>query len=190
MVPHTPKRKEGLVSDTREKAFNLPNAITTGRILAALVIWLFPSGHLVVLACATLGVISDALDGWIARRWHLETWIGKRIDQIADLLFGFALAYAVIAQEGLTLYNKPILFGIVFYAAALGLLWLYGKPHESSKAAKWKTAIQFASAVAILAHHTFDFLPLQVVGYAGLYLSMWLSGVALLGYYRRAVWSE
>jgi CDP-diacylglycerol--glycerol-3-phosphate 3-phosphatidyltransferase len=69
----------------------LPNAITIGRII------LIPI-FVVVLATADGGSswlagllfaaagISDQIDGWLARRWHVESTFGKFADPLADRL--------------------------------------------------------------------------------------------------------
>ena len=66
--------------------FNLPNLITLGRLLAVpITIWLILNNF--VLAAFWLFVaagVSDAIDGFIAKRWDLVTEIGKYLDPIAD----------------------------------------------------------------------------------------------------------
>lgn len=70
------------------KAFNVPNVLTTLRVLAAPLLaysllrghfeWAF---HLFILAAVT-----DALDGWIARHFRLTTHYGAVMDPLADKL--------------------------------------------------------------------------------------------------------
>ena len=66
--------------------FNLPNLITLGRLLAVpITIWLILNNF--VLAAFWLFVaagVSDAIDGFIAKRWDQVTEIGKYLDPIAD----------------------------------------------------------------------------------------------------------
>lgn len=66
--------------------FNLPNLITLGRLLAVpITIWLILNNF--VLAAFWLFVaagVSDAIDGFIAKRWNQVTEIGKYLDPIAD----------------------------------------------------------------------------------------------------------
>jgi cardiolipin synthase len=65
---------------------NLPNLITLGRLLCVpLAIWLILGERygLAFWVFVAAG-ISDALDGWIAKRWDQRTPLGALLDPIAD----------------------------------------------------------------------------------------------------------
>jgi cardiolipin synthase (CMP-forming) len=65
---------------------NLPNLITLGRLLCVpLAIWLILGERygLAFWVFVAAGV-SDALDGWIAKRWDQPTPLGALLDPIAD----------------------------------------------------------------------------------------------------------
>lgn len=65
----------------------LPNAITSLRILgAAVLLFLTPLSPAFYLIYTFAG-LSDALDGWLARRTHTTSELGKKLDSVADLLF-------------------------------------------------------------------------------------------------------
>jgi CDP-diacylglycerol--glycerol-3-phosphate 3-phosphatidyltransferase len=69
----------------------IPNALTVARLVAIPVfVWLVlvsDGGHswpaAIVFAAAG---ITDQLDGWLARRWHVESNFGKVADPLADRL--------------------------------------------------------------------------------------------------------
>ncbi|HTT80556.1 MAG TPA: CDP-alcohol phosphatidyltransferase family protein [Stellaceae bacterium] len=65
---------------------SLPNLITLARLMAApMVLWLIL--HLRYRAAFSVFVaagFSDALDGWIAKRWHCRTPLGALLDPAAD----------------------------------------------------------------------------------------------------------
>ena len=65
---------------------NIPNFITFLRIGAVpLVIWLLLEGNLVVAFWIfAFAAISDGLDGFIAKRFNMETELGKYLDPLAD----------------------------------------------------------------------------------------------------------
>ena len=67
---------------------NLPNAITIARILAVpLMIWLIVSGdYLAAFWIFVLAGISDGVDGFIAKRFGLQTELGAYLDPLADKL--------------------------------------------------------------------------------------------------------
>jgi cardiolipin synthase (CMP-forming) len=50
------------------------------------------------------GATSDFLDGFIARRTHTVTELGKLLDPLADRIFIVALAVALVAREVLPLW--------------------------------------------------------------------------------------
>jgi cardiolipin synthase len=81
---------------------HLPNAITCARIVACLpLVLLILDGH----ARAALGLalavgISDVLDGFLARRFGWQSWIGSLLDPVADKLF-LVCAFVALGVTGL-----------------------------------------------------------------------------------------
>ena len=83
----TKRRPRGI----REDAINLPNLLTFGRIaMIPLVLWLMHFGTREASFWAALvyiaSAITDALDGWLARRQNLISVLGKFLDPLADKL--------------------------------------------------------------------------------------------------------
>ncbi len=84
--------------------FNLPNCLTLLRIVLVPVValllafdgpqppfekdWMFrfSPGRLAAMVVVFAGV-TDLLDGWIARKWKIETLLGKFLDPVADKVF-------------------------------------------------------------------------------------------------------
>jgi CDP-diacylglycerol--glycerol-3-phosphate 3-phosphatidyltransferase len=81
---------------TRERAVagplaQLPNALTVLRLLVlpVFVVLLLASGdgHSVVAAVVfAAAAVTDQIDGWLARRWHVESRFGQIADPLADRL--------------------------------------------------------------------------------------------------------
>lgn len=69
-------------------AFNLPNLLTTLRVLAAPALaWALLRGEFAFAFWVfVVAAVTDALDGWIARRFHLLTPYGAVMDPLADKL--------------------------------------------------------------------------------------------------------
>jgi phosphatidylglycerophosphate synthase len=71
------------LSDPR---LNVPNLLSGYRLLVVpVILWAIIEGRrslFFTLTCVSL--VTDVLDGWVARRFHLETEFGARLDSIAD----------------------------------------------------------------------------------------------------------
>jgi cardiolipin synthase len=65
---------------------NLPNVITLGRLLSVpLAIWLILSGeYWAAFWTFVFAGVSDAVDGFIAKRYDMRTQIGALLDPVAD----------------------------------------------------------------------------------------------------------
>jgi cardiolipin synthase len=76
---------------------HLPNALSGLRLAAALpVAWLIGQGaDDWALALFVLGAASDALDGWLARRYGWQSRIGGWLDPVADKAFVLAASVAL-----------------------------------------------------------------------------------------------
>lgn len=71
---------------SHENIYTLPNILTFSRLIAAPIV-----GYLIIhdLHIPALGLfiyagITDLVDGWIARKWSLQTVVGTVIDPMAD----------------------------------------------------------------------------------------------------------
>ena len=97
---------------------NLPNKITIIRIcMLPLIIFFYlasflgPWGKLVAFALFLIACVTDLLDGYIARKYHLVTDFGKFLDPIADKLL--ASTGLVLLITGNNSVIAPII-GILF----------------------------------------------------------------------------
>ncbi|MDR3388671.1 MAG: CDP-alcohol phosphatidyltransferase family protein [Rudaea sp.] len=83
----------GLIAATRSGPSpslwrHLPNALTLMRMLLVVPLaWMIREAHFdaAVLVAAAAGA-SDALDGWLAKRYGWQSWLGGVLDPIADKL--------------------------------------------------------------------------------------------------------
>jgi CDP-diacylglycerol--glycerol-3-phosphate 3-phosphatidyltransferase len=90
---------------TRSANLNLPNALTTVRlILIPLILLTFDAGfayhQLVAPVLFILASITDSLDGRIARRYAKVTTLGKFLDPLADKMLILAVL-ALLVQDAL-----------------------------------------------------------------------------------------
>ena len=86
----------------RENLYTLPNILTYTRLVAAPVI-----GYLVLheqhgwaVVLFLYAGITDLVDGWIARRWNLQTVVGSVVDPMADKILMTVLV-GCLAAKGL-----------------------------------------------------------------------------------------
>ena len=147
------------------RAYNIPNLLTYGRIVAVPVIVLcfFVEGRLassdlarwVALAIFVLASITDFLDGYLARIWNQTSNIGRMLDPIADKLL-VASVLLLMAADGtiagwslwaaiIILCREILVSGLREYLAALKV------SVPVTRIAKWKTTIQMVSIAFLLA---------------------------------------
>jgi len=83
-------------------SLNLPNLITLARLLSVpLTIWLIFEARFGVAFWMFVGAgLSDALDGYIAKRFDRRTWIGALLDPAADkaMLAGVYVSLGLAGQ--------------------------------------------------------------------------------------------
>ena len=85
----------------------LPNLITIYRGLTAVLIFIFSWTKLelwVVFLVYLSGVISDKLDGTLARRLKKETPLGVRMEPIMDALLAYAVIFYLVRHSDFPIY--------------------------------------------------------------------------------------
>ena len=173
----------------REDAINLPNLLTMGRIvLIPVVLWLLADGTpranyfaaLVYIACA----LTDAVDGWLARRQGLVSVLGKFLDPLADKLLVMATLVFIVYLGRLPLLGviaTILLVGRELSVTALRTIAMSeGVVIAAGQGGKEKTALQMVAILLLMLHHPYeiDFFFFQVhadlhqVGLVMLYLSL------------------
>lgn len=168
--------------DTPASTGNVANIVTVARILLApLFIWLlFADNHefgplrYIAAALFILAIVTDSVDGLLARRQNLVTDLGKILDPIADkVLIGGALVVLSLLGE-LWWWVTIVILVREFGITAFRLAVVRRRVIPASRGGKLKTIVQ---AVAI----SFYLVPLW------LFLGEWmhwfnavLMGVALV----------
>ena len=141
---------------------SIPNLVTLARILLVpVVVWAIASGQmrlafLLFLAAA----ISDAVDGFLAKRFGMQTELGAYLDPAADKVMIVSI-YATLGISGVIPLWIVILVVSrdLLIVGAIILSWLAGnpvviKPHAVSKL---NTAVQIFYACLVLAAYGFGF---------------------------------
>ena len=92
--------------------WNTADTITAVRMAASCFLLFLPMGSVRFLAAYTLAGLTDALDGWLARKTGTASPFGARLDSIADLLL-----YGVLMLRLFPVLWK-IFPGTIWYAVA------------------------------------------------------------------------
>ncbi|HZS30496.1 MAG TPA: CDP-diacylglycerol--glycerol-3-phosphate 3-phosphatidyltransferase [Gaiellaceae bacterium] len=94
----------------------LPNALTVGRLalIPLFVALMVRAGHQPSWAAGTtFGVagVTDQVDGFLARRWHVESRFGKLADPLADRLMIDAAVILLFAYDRLPWAGLAVILG-------------------------------------------------------------------------------
>lgn len=95
------KRLLSKIPKTHENIYTVPNILTFSRLVAAPLVgyFLVHDYHTAALSLFAYAGITDLVDGWIARRWQLQTVLGTIIDPMADKLL-MTIGVACLAVNG------------------------------------------------------------------------------------------
>jgi len=99
----TEKVRSSLTSLTpHENIYNIPNILTASRLIATPMIGylVLHEQHKYALALFAYAGITDLVDGWIARRFKLQTVVGSVVDPMADKVLMTVLT-VTLATKGL-----------------------------------------------------------------------------------------
>jgi CDP-diacylglycerol--glycerol-3-phosphate 3-phosphatidyltransferase len=141
------------------ESLNLPNLITVSRLgLAVILFALIDSGRwgltstiLFVVAAAT-----DALDGWLARRYGQVTTLGRILDPFADkIIVGGAFLFLIKPggelPSGVTAWMVIIVIGREMFVSSLrGFLEQQGHDFSANFIGKAKMVLQCIAVTAAL----------------------------------------
>ncbi|MEA2432591.1 MAG: CDP-diacylglycerol---glycerol-3-phosphate 3-phosphatidyltransferase [Actinomycetota bacterium] len=127
---------------------NAPNSITVLRVLLVPIFVAFAYGHTRGSALAAFTVfivasLSDFVDGYLARKYEIETRFGRFVDPLADKLLVGAALYVLVDTRGFPLWAAVV---IAVREVAVQVLRTRivatGRDLPASKTAKLKTIIQ------------------------------------------------
>ena len=101
---------------------NIPNMLTVSRIVSCILGALFlVTGNIPVSVGLYLyGAVSDAFDGFLARKLNATTELGKKLDPVSDKIYALSLIMPSIILGNyfmiLTLFLEAIISGINVYS--------------------------------------------------------------------------
>lgn len=147
--------------------FNIPNLLTMYRIVAvaAIVVCFYFAGETarwIALGIYVTAGITDFLDGYIARKWNMQSDLGRMLDPIADKLLISVVLMMLVAYGAVGLDNFSIIPAVIILSREIllsGLREYLAQLHVNmpvSNLAKWKTALQILSLGFLLAGEAGD----------------------------------
>jgi cardiolipin synthase len=139
----------------------VPNLITLGRIglVPVLILAMHAGEAALALAVFLVAGVSDALDGFIAKRFHLESRLGAILDPAADKLL-LVTAYVMLAMIGdipfwlmlaVVCRDLFIVGGYLVYTSMYGPVRM-----RPSLLSKLNTFLQLALVFLVLARDALD----------------------------------
>lgn len=168
---------------------NIPNMLTLARLIAVpVVVWLIATGRFQIAFWGFLAAgLTDAIDGYLARRLNQRTRLGAYLDAIADKVLLDCIYVTLAIDASVPLWLALIVgFRDLMILGAVMLSWLLEQPMEIKPLviSKLNTAVQIGVAALILAMRGFG---LSVGGYVGVFFAFTaLLTVASLGAYLAA----
>lgn len=142
-------------SETDERFWNIPNALSIARLALAAVAWglIARSLFTAALVVFSIAAITDALDGYIARRLKQESDIGRQLDPLVDkiLIIGTLVYLLTIPETGV----MPWMVAAVT-TRELAIQWVRsllegrGIAFGAKASGKLKTVFQCLAIVAVL----------------------------------------
>lgn len=139
-----------------------------------------------------LASLTDFFDGFIARRFQVESSFGRFLDPIADKVL---VTSALIMLIALGRVEAWIVMLIISREMAVSALRAVSKSWDTtlkpSRVGKLKAVFQFAAIVPLIAHYEYDFgIPVNfhVIGtvllYVALVLTIWSGVDYFIRFYR------
>jgi cardiolipin synthase len=170
---------------------NLPNLITIARILMVpFVVWAIASRQMQIAFLLFLAAgVSDAVDGFLAKRFGMASELGAHLDPLADK----TLIVSIYVSLGITeaIPRWIVIFVVsrdILIIGGVMLAWFLGRPMTVKPllVSKLNTAAQIVFATLVLASLAFGFD--AEIAQAGL---LWLVAALTLisvGFYVREWW--
>jgi CDP-diacylglycerol--glycerol-3-phosphate 3-phosphatidyltransferase len=170
--------------------WNLPNALTIGRIMAIpiIVLLLFYPGRVVSFVSAIIflfAAITDGLDGYIARRQNIVTTLGKFLDPLADKLLVITSLIMLIHLGRVPAWIVAIIAGREMAVTGLRAIAINeGMIISASQLGKYKTLLQVIATTTLIGHYSYFSIDLHNVGMIFLWAALVLTVWSGLDYFR------
>lgn len=163
----TLKTKLKLDTQRHENIYNLPNFLTLTRLVAtpAIGYLIIHDHHLYAFSLFTYAAVSDLLDGWIARRWNLQTVVGSVVDPMADKFLMTTLVTCLAVNGSLPMPLAALILGRDVSLAISALYYRYASlPAPKTMARYWDFSLPSAEVHPTNISKYNTFLQLVLIG--------------------------
>jgi CDP-diacylglycerol--glycerol-3-phosphate 3-phosphatidyltransferase len=182
---------------SKSSFLNLPNWITIGRLIAVpflmvLMLFIDDAGphrvlsqvcSLVAAGLFVLAMLSDILDGWLARRQGLSSTFGSFLDPLADKMLFITAMIMMVGLSRLPAWIAALFFmREVMVTALRGIAADEGIVIAASHWGKYKSAFVSCATVGLLVHYPFFGIHWKLIGWVLLIPSIVLSVASGLQY--------
>ncbi|HJL60388.1 MAG TPA: CDP-alcohol phosphatidyltransferase family protein [Pseudomonadales bacterium] len=142
----------------------IPNTLTTLRLLSAapISLMILSENYQAVLWIAFFAGITDALDGWLARKLDCMSRYGAVVDPLSDkaLLFGAYISFVVVGLIPWWIGLVVITRDIIIVSGALAYHSLIGRYDMAPSIwGKVSTQVQIVFALMLLVHQVYPVFP-------------------------------
>jgi cardiolipin synthase (CMP-forming) len=144
---------------------SIPNVITLARILLVpIIVWAIASNQMeIAFAVFVVAGVSDAIDGFLAKRFNLTSELGALLDPLADkaLLVSIYMALGIWGAIPRWIVILVVSRDIMIVAAVI-ISWLFDRPvpMKPLMVSKLNTVAQVGFAALVLASLSFGFQPM------------------------------
>ncbi|MFI5180288.1 MAG: CDP-diacylglycerol--glycerol-3-phosphate 3-phosphatidyltransferase [Thermoanaerobaculia bacterium] len=171
---------------------NVPNALTLLRIflvpfLVVILLTRMPAKEYVALGVFLVAALTDALDGYFARKFKKVTTLGTLLDPIADKLLVSAALISLVDLQEADAWAVCVIIGREFAVSGLRAIGAaHGIVIPASKLGKWKMATQIVGISLMILGARLDDIGLwRKTGRAALYVMTAFALVSGFDYFRR-----
>lgn len=166
---------------------NLPNKITTARVfmipiyLVFMLIPQIPYGRYIAGVIFTLAALTDALDGYIARKNNLITNFGKFMDPLADKLLVCSALICFVGFDQIPSWIAIVIIAREFIVSGFRLI---ASDNGVVLAAGWwgklKTNVQIVMSVMLTVNLDYTFI--NILELVAVYLALALTIISMMDY--------
>jgi cardiolipin synthase (CMP-forming) len=170
---------------------NLPNLVTLGRILLVpVVVWAIGSGQMqIAFLVFLIAGVSDAVDGFLAKRLGMTSDLGAHLDPLADKALIVSIYIALGITEAIPRWLVILVVSRdILIVGGVMLAWFVGKPMQVKPllVSKLNTVAQIVLACLVLGSLAFS-VGIEPLEYAVIAIVAALTLASIAGYVREWV---